>query len=44
MDPERSNRAAHVLATWSLSNKFSGCFVLGASPSVFANVIEKEKA
>ena len=33
--PRESNRAAHVLDTWSPNNNFSGCFVLGASPSVF---------
>ena len=40
--PRESNRAAHVLDTWSPNNDFSGCFVLGVLPLFFANVIEQK--
>ena len=38
-----SNSAARVLASWSLCNNFSGCFVLGSAPEVFVDVIVKEQ-
>ena len=41
--PRDSNSAARVLASWSLCNKFSGCFVLGSAPEVFVDVIVKEQ-
>ena len=41
--PRESNSAAHVLASWSLCNRFSGCFVLGSAPAVFVVVIVKKQ-
>ena len=37
--PRDLNRAAHVLAKWSLKNCLAGIFVLSSAPSVFADVI-----
>lgn len=40
--PGGSNKAAHVLASWSLCNRLFGCFVMGAAP-VFEEVIISEQ-
>ena len=41
--PRDLNRAAHVLAKWSLKNCLAGIFVLGSAPSIFADVILLEQ-
>ena len=41
--PREANQVAHVLASWSLKNKYSDCFVLGSAPSSFCNVLTLEQ-
>ena len=41
--PRDLNRAAHVLAKWSLKNCLAGIFVLVSAPSIFPDVILLEQ-
>ena len=42
--PREANMAAHVLASWSLSNRLASCLVLGSAPSSFSDIILLEQA